>query len=77
MASRSGEVLWIDNALANGWFLTGRPQWGSPEQGVRTVFSRELALMWRERMQFLINERLAAKNALSALEVPRPPTCRT
>jgi len=38
IASRSGEVLWIDG-LAEAWFLTGRPQWASPQQGVSTIFS--------------------------------------
>jgi hypothetical protein len=69
IASRSGEVLWIDG-LAEAWFLTGRPQWASPQQGVSTIFSPALTNAWRERMQFLIGQGLAEKNALSALHVP-------
>lgn len=69
IASRSGEVLWIDG-LAETWFLTGRPQWASPQQGVSTIFSAALTNQWRERMKFLIGHGLAEKNALSALHVP-------
>jgi hypothetical protein len=52
IASRPGEVLWVEG-LGEAWFLTGRPQWASPQQGVASVFSRELALEWRDRMNFL------------------------
>jgi hypothetical protein len=69
VAARSGEVLWVDG-LAETWFLTGRPQWASPQQGVSTIFSPALANKWRERMTFLIHQGLAEKNALSALHVP-------
>ncbi len=69
IASRSGEVLWIDG-LVEAWFLTGRPQWASPQQGVGSLFSRDLALKWRERMQFLLMEGLAEKNALITGHVP-------
>ena len=69
IAGRSGEVLWVDG-LAEAWYLTGRPQWASPQQGVSTIFSPALTREWRERVQFLIDEKLAEKNALSALHVP-------
>jgi hypothetical protein len=69
IAGSSGEVLWIDGS-AEAWFLTGRPQWASPQQGVSTIFSPTLANTWRARMQFLISQGLAEKNALSALHVP-------
>lgn len=69
IAGRSGEVLWVDG-LAEAWYLTGRPQWASPQQGVSTIFSSTLAKTWRARMQFLIGQDLAEKNALSALHVP-------
>jgi hypothetical protein len=69
IAGRSGEVLWVDG-LAEAWYLTGRPQWASPQQGVSTIFSPALTREWRERMEFLIHEGLAEKNALSALHVP-------
>ncbi len=69
IASRSGEVLWVDG-VSEAWFLTGRPQWASPQQGVSTIFSSALTREWRERMQFLIRERLAEKKALSPAHFP-------
>jgi hypothetical protein len=69
IANRSGEVLWVDG-LSEAWYLAGRPQWASPQQGVSTIFSPKLTREWRERMQFLIHIRLAERNALFALHVP-------
>lgn len=69
IADRPGEVLWI-GGLQEAWFLTGRPQWGSPQQGVANIFSPRLALAWRDRMSFLRDEGLADRNVLSSLSVP-------
>ncbi len=69
IAGRDGEVLWVDG-LSEAWFLTGRPQWASAQQGVSTIFSTALTEKWRERMQFLIRERLAEKKALSVAHFP-------
>lgn len=69
IASRNGEVLWLDG-LSEAWFLTGRPQWASPQQGVSTIFSSALATKWRERMMFLIDQGLADKKALSSTHIP-------
>jgi hypothetical protein len=69
IATRPGEVLWVDG-LNEAWFLTGRPQWASLQQGVSTIFSPELTTVWRERMQFLIREDLAPKNGLSSFHIP-------
>ena len=69
IADRPGEVLWV-GGLGEAWYLTGRPQWASPQQGVATVFSRDLALAWRERIAFLRDEGLADQNVLSALRTP-------
>jgi len=69
IAQRPGEILWVDG-LAEAWYLTGRPQWASPEQGVSTVFSPELLELWRGRMRFLVREGLAQKGALLASRVP-------
>lgn len=68
IASRPGDVLWIDG-LAEAWFLTGRPQWASRQQGVSTVFSPELTREWRERMHFLIQEELADPGAVVAVHI--------
>ncbi len=69
IAGRDGEVLWVDG-LAETWFLTGRPEWASRQQGVSTIFSRQLTLKWRERMQFLIGQGLADKNAFLTAHFP-------
>jgi hypothetical protein len=69
IASRGGEVLWMDG-LWEAWFLAGRPQWASPQQGVSTIFSTALTNKWRERMTFLVRQGLAEKNALAAFHVP-------
>jgi hypothetical protein len=69
IASRNGEVLWIDG-LGEAWFLAGRPQWSTQQQGVSSVFSRALATRRRERMQFLIDEGLAYRNAMLSAHVP-------
>ena len=68
IASRPGEILWVDG-LAEAWYLAGRPQWASPEQGVSTIFSATLAHDWRARMRFLIAEGLAAKNGIATIKV--------
>lgn len=66
---KPGDVLWVDG-LSEAWYLTGRPQWASPEQGVSTVFSPELLKLWRGRMRFLVREGLAEKGALAASHIP-------
>lgn len=69
VAQRPGEVLWV-GGFQEAWFLTGRPQWASPQQGVATVFSRDLTVTWRERITFLRDEGLADGNVLSQLSIP-------
>ncbi len=69
IAGRPGPVLWI-GGLQEAWYLTGRPQWASPQQGVAAVFSRDLAIAWRDRMSFLRDEGLADRNVLSSLAIP-------
>jgi hypothetical protein len=69
IANKPGEVLWIGGA-AEAWYLTGRPQWASPQQGVASIFSRDLTLEWRERIMFLRNEKLVEQNVLSSAPLP-------
>ncbi len=69
IASRPGEVLWIEG-LAEAWYLTARPQWASPQQGVSSIFSADLARLWHARMQFLIEHNLADKKAMVTGEMP-------
>jgi hypothetical protein len=69
IASRPGEILWIEG-LAEAWYLTGRPQWASPQQGVSSIFSAALARLWHARMQFLIDHNLADKKAMVTGQIP-------
>lgn len=69
LASRPGEILWVDG-LTEAWYLAGRPQWASQQQGVSTIFSNDLAREFRDRMRFLVDEGLAEKGALNAFKVP-------
>ncbi len=64
LAGKDGEILWLGGQTET-WFLTGRPQWASPQQGVGTIFSAKLAREWRARTQFLIDNGLAEKEALA------------
>jgi hypothetical protein len=56
-----GEVLWVGGS-AESWYLLGRPQWASALQPVSAVFSRPLAMLWRERAQVLLDNGLAPRN---------------
>ncbi len=69
LSGRPGEILWVDG-LGEAWYLAGRPQWASEQQGVSSVFSAELARKWHARMEFLVRERLVEKNALSPFRTP-------
>lgn len=69
LASRPGEILWVDG-LTEAWYLAGRPQWASQQQGVSSIFSAELAREYHQRMRFLVDEGLAEKSALNAFKVP-------
>lgn len=64
VAKRAGEVLWIDDKLAP-WVWLGRANWASRVQGAGVVFSRPLALVWRERMEFLRDLGWIADSALT------------
>ncbi len=66
---RQGEVLWIDG-LSEAWFFIGRPQWASPLQGNPAIFSSALAAEWRNRMQVLMDLRLADQTSFVSLSAP-------
>lgn len=63
VAPREGEVLWVNDKLAP-WVWLGRANWASRVQGAGVVFSRPLALEWRERMGFLRDLGWVADSAL-------------
>ena len=64
LGSRPGEVLWVD-AKSEGWQVLGRPQWGSAQQSASVVFSRPLAMLWRERAQALLENGLIQANVFA------------
>ena len=66
---RQGEVLWIDG-MSETWFILGRPQWASPLQGNPAIFSSALAAEWRNRMQVLIDLRLADQKSFAPISTP-------
>ena len=53
LASRKGEVLWLDGRFET-WSFADRPNWVSAMQGASAVFSRDLAMEWDRRAQVLI-----------------------
>jgi hypothetical protein len=66
---RQGEVLWI-GALSEAWFFLGRPQWASPLLGNLAIFSSALAAEWRNRMQVLMDLRLADQESFAPVSAP-------
>jgi hypothetical protein len=66
---RQGEVLWI-GGMSEAWFILGRPQWASPLQGNPAIFSSALAAEWRNRMQVLMDLRLADQKSFAPLSAP-------
>lgn len=67
-ASAPGEVLWLAND--DEWYWLGRPEWNGIVQGAGTVFSRPLAMVWRERTTFLIAHGLLDKGRLRSWRGP-------
>jgi hypothetical protein len=53
LAAHPGDVLWIGENEAP-WVWLGRANWASYLQGGGAVFSRPLALVWRDRMLALL-----------------------
>ena len=66
---RQGEVLWI-GGMSEAWFILGRPQWASPLQGNPAIFSFALAAEWHNRMQVLMDLRLADQKSFAPLSAP-------
>jgi hypothetical protein len=65
---KRGEVLWVDGK-SEAWHVLGWPQWLSTQQVVSIVFSRPLAMAWRERAQFLLDNGLIPSNAFEPWKV--------
>lgn len=52
IGSRSGPVLWL-GGNQEAWYWLGRANWAAGIQGNGVVFSRELTMLWFERMRVL------------------------
>ena len=63
LASRAGEVLWLDGDAL--WYWTRRPNWSEPVQGAGLVFSRDLALTWHDRTKALVAAHLGEEDLLN------------
>ena len=66
LAGRPGEVYWIDGVRQTWWWLH-RPQWLAPIQGAGMVFSRELAMIYKDRAARAIEAGLADRGQLAPL----------
>ncbi len=76
LASRPGEVLWVDG-LTEAWYLAGRPQWASPQQGVSSIFSAELgAANITAACAFSSTKGSPTKIRCQPSRFRRPPICR-
>ncbi len=62
----SGEILWLDSSL-EPWIWLGRPSWSADLQGAGSVFSRDLALLWRDRAIAQIEHGLRDESMLRRL----------
>lgn len=69
MASRPGEVYWI-NGVRENWSWLGRPHWISAIQGASIVFSRDLAMQYRDRARRVIAAGLADDEIVTPLTEP-------
>jgi hypothetical protein len=69
VATRPGEVYWI-NGSREAWWWLGRPQWLAGIQGAGIVFSRELAVRYRQRSDLAISLGLADEDILTPLLEP-------
>ena len=49
-----GEILWLRNGGYEAWSRAGRRNWVSFLQGASMIFSRDLALLWRDRADRLV-----------------------
>ena len=69
IATRPGEVYWI-NGSREAWLWLGRPQWLATIQGAGIVFSRDLAIRYKQRSNLAIRLGLADDDVLTPLLEP-------
>lgn len=68
-APKAGEVYWI-NGVRETWSWIERPHWVSAIQGASIVFSRDLAMRYRDRAHRAINAGLADDEIVTPLTEP-------
>ena len=71
MPDARGEVLWL-KGRAEPWAFLGRPNWGSEIQGASIIFSRRLAMIYKDRAQRQVQLGLAEQSLIE--RVTSPPT---
>lgn len=71
VASKPGEIYWIDGLRENWWWLH-RPNWIASIQGAGIVFSRDLAVLFMHRVQRVLDTNLADESVLVPFK--QPPT---
>ncbi|HMN73824.1 MAG TPA: hypothetical protein PKA55_18335 [Rhodoblastus sp.] len=71
MPDARGEVLWL-KGRAEPWAFLGRPNWGSEIQGASIIFSRPLAMIYKDRANRQVRLGLAEQSLVS--RVTSPPT---
>ncbi|WP_020174186.1 hypothetical protein [Methyloferula stellata] len=59
------EIYWM-GGVVEPWFYAGRPGWALYIQGAGSVFSRPLAMVWRDRVEALISSGLADQSLRGA-----------
>ncbi|MFT4098923.1 MAG: hypothetical protein QM651_17520 [Rhodoblastus sp.] len=69
LASRPGEIYWI-NGVREPWSWAGRPAWVSGVQGASIVFSRDLAMQFRDRSRQVIEAGIGDDEMLTPLTEP-------
>ena len=71
IATKPGEVLWV-GGVRESWSWLARPQWISPIQGAGIVFSRPLAILYRDRSKLAMNAGLLDGSVLAPFaDLPR------
>ena len=71
MPDPRGEVLWL-KGRAEPWAFLGRPNWGSEIQGASIIFSRKLAMIYKDRSRRQVQLGLAEDSLIN--RVISPPT---
>ena len=64
LAAEPGPVLWLDSTGQESWLWLGRANWLADAQGAGAVFSRDQAMIWRDRAGAALKAGLARDSIL-------------